>query len=504
MPASAQSRRKALLIGNAKYAKLPPVPSAEADLTLIRSALESIRFQVTTATNLPFAQMGQTVRAFSASIRPGDEVFLYFSGIGMHSQQQGDNFLLAADFDPARRDNAFSLTAIMQDIDEKNPANKMVFIDAARSGKALGEAAGLILPLEQVSETLMVFSHQFEQVFADATAAAGQPGPFAQAIAAALRKPGLSLFAISGEVIVTTANLSKGQLQPVTAMQKLTKNSVYLEPEAVKPIVIEKPVVVLQKAELEAGATRELKKAGLLFSWIPPGEFQMGCVPADRECAANESPRHVAKITQGFWITKTEVTAKSFNEFSRATGAPMPKPTTTNKDWLLRANPVTRVSWESAQGYCQWIGGRLPTEAEWEYAARGGVADRIFPWGDTPDPDQANMFGKAKDKSKRDQWDEYTSAPVGSFEGNPWGLMDVSGNVREWVFDWYDPAYYKPDAMTDPKGPQSSPVKERVVRGGDFYSKIKMLRLSSREFRPPDESDNRTGFRCVLQSWPAN
>jgi formylglycine-generating enzyme required for sulfatase activity len=504
LAATAQPVRRALLIANSKYQKLPQGPGLESDAAHIESALKDLKFVTTAASNLTYAQMRQVRDTFASSIRPGDEVFIYFAGVGMHSQQLGDNFLLTTDFDPARRDNAYSLTGFMQLMDEKGAANKVVFIDAARAGKELGEAAGLMLPLEPVAETMMVFAHQFEQVVAPGDEGP-RPGAFARAIAGALQKPGLSLSGIAEDVIVETGNLSRGRLQPVTAMQRLSRISRYREPVVRETVrVIERPVEVIKPAGLEPGATRELKKAGLQFSWIPAGEFLMGCVPGDSDCAPNESPRHPVRITRDFWITKTEVTAKSYNEFSRATGAPMPKPTNTNKDWLLRANPVTRISWESAQAYCQWLGGRLPTEAEWEYAARAAVAGRIFPWGDKPDPDQANMFGKAKDKNKRDQWDEYTSAPIGSFDGNAWGLMDVSGNVREWVLDWYDPAWYKPQQVTDPKGPETSPVLSRVVRGGDFYSNVNALRLSAREFRKADDVDNRTGFRCVLPNWPAN
>jgi formylglycine-generating enzyme required for sulfatase activity len=503
--AQAQSpvKRKALVIANAKYKILNEVQTAEADASHVESALKELGFVITKAQNLTYTQLRAFARTFTSSVQPGDEVFVYFCGIGMNFDS--DNYILSVDFDPASKGSAYSLTRLAQDLDDQKAANKTIFIDAARPGRNFGEAAGLLMPSEQIPETVMVFSHQFQQVFNDDPAA--RPSVFAKAVAEALRKPGLTISAIAEQVIVETANQTKNRQQPVTAMQRLSKVARYRAPEVVERIVERKgdPVVIVKQAELEPGATRELKKASMVYSWIPAGEFQMGCVPGDKDCTPAESPRHAVKITKPFWITKTEVTAKSYQDFARATGAAMPKPTTTNKDWLLRANPVTKVSWESAQQYCNWIGGRLPTEAEWEYAARAGkAADTIFPWGNTADFDNANMFGKPKDKTKRDQWDEFTSAPIGSFDGNAWGLMDVSGNVREWVQDWFDPAYYQSPSATgpDPTGPASSPAQSRVLRGGDFYSKVEVLRLSARENRKPDEIDNRSGFRCVLPTWP--
>jgi formylglycine-generating enzyme required for sulfatase activity len=496
-------KRKALVIGNAKYAALTRPPAAAADAAQVKSALEELSFRVTVAADLDFAAMRSTMRAFTSSIVAGDEVFVYFCGVGMHID--GDNFLLPVDFDPVKAGPRYSLTLVLQDLDDRKAANKTIFVDAARAHKALGESAGLIIPIEQTAETVMVFSHQFEQVFADDAAAS--PSVFAKALASALRKPGLSVSGIGEQVLVETANLTRGRQQPVIAMQRLSASAIYRP--APKPLVIEKvierPTVIVKQAELEPGAVRDVKQAGMPYSWIPPGEFQMGCVPNDKDCKPQESPRHKVTISKGFWITKTEVTARSYQDFARATNAPMPKATNTNKDWLLRANPVTKVSWDSAQKYCEWLGGRLPSEAEWEYAARAGKDGSIFPWGDVAgDHDQANMFGKAKSKTSRDQWDEYTSAPVGSFDANAWGLYDVSGNVREWVLDWYDPAYYQANAQgaVDPMGPSASPVKKRVTRGGDYYSKVTALRLSDREFT--DQEDNRTGFRCMLPVLPSN
>ena len=486
--------RKALLLGNSTYQALGPAPTAAADLQLVDASLKSLGFATTKVQNFKLAELQAAIKQFIAGVSDGDEVFVYFAGAGIHSG--GDNYLLASDFD-VKKKSGHSLTRLIQDLEDRNAAVKILFVDAARGGEAAGEAAGFIAPVEQTRETLIVFSQQYEQTLRDEPAA--KNSPFARALADALQKPGLSVSGLAEDVIIATSNATRGQQSPVMAMLKLTRTS-YLRPPVVVERVVERPVVVVRQAELEPGATRELKKTGMPYSWVPAGDFEMGCVPDDSNCQPQEKPRHRVRISRGFWITKTEVTAKSYQDFARATGSPMPEPTRSNKDWLLRANPVTRVSWDSAGAYCKWAGGRLPTEAEWEYAGRGGKPGTIYPGANVMDHDAANFFGKDKDKTKRDQWEDFTSAPVGSFDANAWGLLDMAGNVREWVLDWFDAAAYSGNA-TDPAGPANA--AEKVVRGGDFNSRPASLRLSSRESHKPSESDNRTGFRCVIVDWPS-
>jgi formylglycine-generating enzyme required for sulfatase activity len=164
-------------------------------------------------------------------------------------------------------------------------------------------------------------------------------------------------------------------------------------------------------------------------------------------------------------------------------------------------HPVVHVSWNDAQAYCEWSGTRLPTEAEWEYAARGGVAGTAFPWGDDLEPGgehRMNVFQgtfPAHDTGA----DGYAgTAPVDAFPPNGFGLHNVTGNVWEWCADWYDAAYYARSPREDPRGPERGDV--RVMRGGSYLchlSYCKRYRVSARSASEPDSSTGNVGFRVV-------
>lgn len=197
----------------------------------------------------------------------------------------------------------------------------------------------------------------------------------------------------------------------------------------------------------------------------------MGCVAGDAGCDADENPRHEVSISRGFWIGKTEVTAAAYQRMVPVVGQREPM------------RPVAKVACADAVAFCQWTGGRLPTEAEWEYAARGGLDGKKYPWGDSISNGDAR-FG----------WGG--AAPVASFPANNFGLHDVAGNVWEWVADWHGDGYYASSPSADPAGPSTGSL--RVVRGGSWKDAPMFLRVSNRAWYVPNIQNSTVGFRCVL------
>ncbi len=164
-------------------------------------------------------------------------------------------------------------------------------------------------------------------------------------------------------------------------------------------------------------------------------------------------------------------------------------------------HPVTHVSWEDAIAYCQWAGSRLPTEAEWEFAARGGLNGAPFPWGDELEPDGRHMMNVFQGEfpatnTCEDGW--AGTSPVGSFEPNGFGLVDTTGNVWEWCADRFNANTYREGPPADPQGPQAG--DQRVIRGGSYLchaSYCRRYRVDARSANTPDSTSGNTGFRVA-------
>lgn len=233
---------------------------------------------------------------------------------------------------------------------------------------------------------------------------------------------------------------------------------------------------------------------------IPSGSFPMGVPPGDRDGGRDEYPRHEV-LLDTFWIDQFEVTNGRYVEFVKSAGHRVPQnPTNPTRNlWQgdsitesLAERPVINVDWFDADAYCKWAGKRLPTEAEWEKAAKG-TSDRRFPWG--------NVEPTAKHLNYNQRWiGEKTLMPVGSYEAgkSPYGVYDVVGNVWEWVNDWYDARYYEKSPSKNPTGPQEGTKK--VIRGAGWQNETPTVRIFTRVDSDPTMRNESTGFRCAADA----
>ena len=268
------------------------------------------------------------------------------------------------------------------------------------------------------------------------------------------------------------------------------------------------------------GRTRIAPTDGMVQVYVPAGEFTMGSEDGDYD----EKPVHTVYL-DAYWLDQTEVSNAQFAQFVAATGHQTTAEqegggyTYTTDGWNytpganwqrpqgpgsnlngLDNHPVVLVSWPDATAYCEWAGRRLPTEAEWEKAARG-TDERVYPWGNTFDGNRLNYcdancpFDTWKDGNVDDGY-QFT-APVGSYPSgaSPYGALDMAGNVWEWVADWYDERYYARSPARNPTGPTSGDFM--VLRGGSWRDNRYNLRCATRGGNAPDVRFHDFGFRCA-------
>lgn len=220
----------------------------------------------------------------------------------------------------------------------------------------------------------------------------------------------------------------------------------------------------------KAGDVKTNPKDGLKYVWIRPGKFRSGCSVGDDECYDDEYPARDVTLTHGFWLGQTEVTQAAYEKIMDD------NPSVFEGENL----PVEMVTWLDAAEYCREIGGRLPTEAEWEYAARAGTTTA--------------RYGKLDDIAWYWQNSNFSTHPVGTKKPNAFGLYDMLGNVVEWTYSWYTVEHAQENI--NPKGGNSL-SEYKSLRGGGWWDDPDLVRSSYRARIEPDSTDYNIGFRCA-------
>lgn len=224
---------------------------------------------------------------------------------------------------------------------------------------------------------------------------------------------------------------------------------------------------------------------------IPAGRFQMGRSQVTSDDATRMRPqillddRPVHKVTlRAFYLDAKEATHDKYEAFVKAKGHRQPY------HWLdgkvpegMARTAIYNVDWNDAKAYCEWTGGRLPTEAEWEYTARAGLEQKVYPWGDKPDAKAARYATEAG------------PGEPGQHAANAYGLFDMAGNMAEWTSDWFDREYYKNSPVENPKGPEAGQYK--VIRGGAWSDPATRITVFFRNWVRPSQRSANIGFRCA-------
>jgi formylglycine-generating enzyme required for sulfatase activity len=489
-----EHKRYAFILDDGKYAKLPPSSTAEADAQAMQRALTDAGFMVMRATNAPMHELFFNNRAdFIEKVQPGDVVFFYYAGHIVQSPAEDDDYILPFDFDPAKAVNstlAFSLSRFLDDLGQRKPSLTVVMIEGPHpvGVTILGNRAGLAVP--DLSSGNILFATAAELATSEALAVTSL---FTRTVAELLGKQGLRLPELFDDAKQHVIDQSGRSQVPRIESNLSGASASFCFREAVlpPPPPLKTEIKEIIKKEVETIAIPTNKTDHEEYVLIHKGTFKMGCVPSDTKCKPEEKPQHEVTLSKDFWMGRNEVQVSSFKHFLDMTKKKMPfsAPLQDFDHWKVGSLPMVRVTWQWSSDYCKWAGGRLPTEAEWEYAARAGGVNEIYPLNNENSRDKANFSGTQGN-------DTYPGvAPVRQFEPNNFKLFDMAGNVWEWVADWYGP--YADAPAEDPKGPPTG--KERIFRGGSYESPWQEnLRLSLRLHQGKDYEDWRTGFRCVL------
>jgi formylglycine-generating enzyme required for sulfatase activity len=527
------TRKMALVIGNSSYPKAT-LQNPKNDANAMAATLRNLGFQVTIGLDLTRRQMDEFTGRFADSLQSGDLALFYYSG---HGVQVGENYLIPIDYQASSaadlRYEAFPAEQVRDRLEQSPARVRIMILDACRDNPfkgSRGGPAGLKPMTAQAEGTLIAYATAENSTSDDNPREAN--GIYTKWLLSSLSTPGLSLKqifeqtknsvwqqsnrtqrpyiydGIVGDLVLMQAAASPapqpGPAAPRVAFDQeawdAVKNS--NDPNALRQFIQEYPqsgyvgvarvkIAALKPATPIAtatappaptgaiinrvpqpGSTRVNAKDGQRYVWIPPGSFMMGCSPGDNQCAEVEKPAHKVSITRGFWLGQTPVTQRAFSHVmgvnpSKFEGGDL---------------PVESITWDEATKYCEAVGGRLPTEAQWEYAARAGSTSSQY--GDV----DAIAWHRGNSGNK--------TQPVGLKRPNAWDLYDMLGNVHTWLKDWFGEKYYAQQENIDPQGPAYG--GKRTLTGASWSNPPLVVRVSNRGGQDPAARFPNVGVRCAM------
>ncbi len=523
----AVQKRHALVVGNTTYQNVTSLKNPANDAKSMAAELRRLQFDVVALNNLSRRDLARAIDQFTSKLASGDFGFFYFAGHGL--QVQNKSYIVPVDYTPATEADVpydtYPAEQLRDKMEYSSARLRVIVLDACRNnpfrGRYRNTNAGLAAMGSNAEGTYIAYATADNDVADDNPD--GTNGLFTRYLIEALRTPGLDLKGIFERTkeAVYTASAALGRRQRPFTYDGVIGRFFFAPPVAPPPpdtaamelalwnAVEKENVASLYKEYLDrypngqfasvarlrlareappkpapsrpsidparpvvdpAPPSRWTDAGGMEYVFIPPGTFQMGCSEGDAECLGHEKPMRQVTITRGFYIGKTEVSVAAYRAFARARNVTPPSLGTTDRD------PVYAVEWGDAKRYCEWAGGRLPTEAELEYAARAGVAAPRYGPLDQIAWHSGNSGGKVH--------------PLGEKLPNRFGLYDMIGNVLEWVADAY--AQYSPGPQTDPPGPGSGDT--RLQRGGAYMLAADWHRASS---RLSGNAPGVVGIRCV-------
>lgn len=522
-----------LIVGNAAYASVEPLPSALTDIAAMESFMMKGRRvppqQVKKKPNLDAGELRKSVEDAARNAPAGGTLWFYYSGhggYGLLSEQTDplDNgaqrVLLGRRTQPETwRDDAVPLSWIERTLLSSKAEHVVLILDACYS-KILPKGQRASFPRDEPDEPARVVV--WSAVERDQEAATYSPpnqGLFTYlALAALTGAADGTLEEPDGKVTLEEAQAwTSQQLNPLCVTQQTITLGLKEGARATWPVVDNvvpgwrdfsnlppafptcKQIAETKSAvdNLDSGSLLAPAKPKLEWISLPGGTFKMGNPDAKE---GDWYPAHSVKVSP-FKMSETEVTVAQYRACVDAGGCTKPRDKSNNKycNWGYadRDNhPINCVDWNQAKAFAKWVGGRLPTEAEFEYAARSGGMLQRYPWGNSdPTCDRAIFYYYRTGGCGESRTWDVCSKTKGNTEQ---GLCDMAGNVREWTSDRYDAAYYKSSPSSNPSGPSSG--SSRVVRGGGWTSQDGWLMSAVRDWVDPGDGSVDLGFRVVVSS----